>query len=398
MNSSQEILIVDHDVARRNTLYSLLNRRPETAVLVTDDPAAAFAMTERRPISALFCALDLPRHAALALIRELSTQRTAPPLVLFGAQATLLATAERIAQTRGLRVLGHILLPTNPLLIDDVLARLKNHPQDAPLLGTTPPQEGIDDIVRGIAMNEFEPFFQPIIDLENNRVIQVEALARWRHHEKGLIHPARFIPVLERCDMMDAITGIMVNRSAQACRRWQDAGHALQVSVNLSSVSLADPELADDLANRVLRHEVPPERFVFEFNETNINANPAEALENVLKLRMYGFGLAIDDFGVGGASLKQLSALPFTQIKIDRAFVHGASSDPTLSTILETSLTLARRLGMEAVAEGVERDADLKLLRELGCDRIQGYASAEAMPEEELLPWIAAQQYTHKGS
>ena len=129
---------------------------------------------------------------------------------------------------------------------------------------------------------------------------------------------------------------------------------------------------------------------MFEFSETGINAHPADALENVLRLRMHGFGLAIDDFGVGGASLKQLSALPFTQLKIDRAFVHGAAGDPTLSSILETGLSLARRLGLEAVAEGVEREADMELLRQLGCDRVQGYASGEALPEAEFLAWLKA--------
>ncbi|MFW9609433.1 MAG: EAL domain-containing protein [Aquaspirillum sp.] len=389
MISPQHILIVDHQISRCVLLTERLRTRGVRAVRRVPSIEMALQALDQDVTDLVFCAVDLPQLAGIALLRALAARPSNPTLVLYGElDPALLATADRMAEALGLKTLGWSGTPADDAVLDALFTRIHN--DDMPEPPAVVPPETIDDIVRGIANNEFESFFQPILDLKNNRVVGVEALARWRHREKGLIHPASFIPVLERFDMMDAITGIMVDRAAAACRRWLDDGIRLSVAINLSAVSLSDTELADELAARVLRHGVPPARFVFEFSETGINAHPADALENVLRLRMHGFGLAIDDFGVGGASLKQLSALPFTQLKIDRAFVHGAAGDPTLSSILETGLSLARRLGLEAVAEGVEREADMELLRQLGCDRVQGYASGEALPEAEFLAWLKA--------
>ncbi len=237
----------------------------------------------------------------------------------------------------------------------------------------------LQEMEAGLERGEFEPFFQPAIDMASGRVTRAEALARWRHPQEGLVGPGVFIPVLETNARLDALTFLMLGKAAAACFAWREAGLPLSVSVNLSLASLSDTSLADRITGAVRACGLDPRHMVLEITETAAMTEVAPALENLARLRMRGFGLAIDDYGTGYSSLRQLTRVAFTELKIDRSFVTGCAESPLSRAIVESSVQMARRLEIECVAEGVESGADWNALREMGCDAAQGYYIARPL-------------------
>jgi EAL domain-containing protein (putative c-di-GMP-specific phosphodiesterase class I) len=183
----------------------------------------------------------------------------------------------------------------------------------------------------------------------------------------------------------------MLDASIAQCRRWRDGGLDVPVSVNISATSLADTALADRIAALAQRHGVDHKAIVIEVTESAAMTDVARSLDTLARLRIKGFGLSIDDYGTGFSSMQQLGRIPFTEMKIDQAFVMNAADQPNLEAMLDTSLALARRLKLKSVAEGVETGRDWDLLVRLGCDVAQGYFIAKPMPGEALPAWYQGQ-------
>ena len=160
------------------------------------------------------------------------------------------------------------------------------------------------------------------------------------------------------------------------------------IAVNLSANWLTDIQLPEFVFATLQATGFPADRLILEITETGVMADITTALDVLTRLRLKGFKLSIDDFGVGYSSMEQLQRLPFNELKLDRSFVHGASEKPVSRAILASSIEMARKLNLSTVAEGVEKQADLDLLRGLGCDLVQGWLVAKAMPLEELLEWL----------
>jgi EAL domain-containing protein (putative c-di-GMP-specific phosphodiesterase class I) len=248
------------------------------------------------------------------------------------------------------------------------------------------------EIEAGLVAGEFEPFFQPKVDLMTGALRGAEALARWRHPAKGLIMPRAFIPAMESSHKIDRLTRFMLARAAQACRRWRQGGIAGTVSVNISLVSLEDVRTAERYVEHVRAAGLQPRDVILEVTETAAVSELAAMLENLSRLRMLGFGLALDDYGTGYSSMEQLTRIPFTELKIDQSFVHAALTEPASRAILESSLEMADKLRIVAVAEGVESEEQARLLMDLGCTVAQGFFIAPPMDEPDFVAWGKAQK------
>jgi EAL domain-containing protein (putative c-di-GMP-specific phosphodiesterase class I) len=191
-----------------------------------------------------------------------------------------------------------------------------------------------------------------------------------------------------RC--IDELTWIMLEKSALACRDWRAQGLDIQVSVNLSLASLARIGLAERITELVQAQNLDPRHMTLEVTETIAMTDMAHALENLARLRIRGFGLSIDDYGTGYSSMQQLSRIPFTELKVDQSFVMQALEKESCRVILESSLDIARKLGLKAVAEGVETRADWDLLETLECNVAQGYFIARPMDAARIAEWASA--------
>jgi EAL domain-containing protein (putative c-di-GMP-specific phosphodiesterase class I) len=231
---------------------------------------------------------------------------------------------------------------------------------------------------------------QPQATLRTGEVVGVEALVRWEHPELGWVAPEEFIPVAERSGLIGPLTTRVLDLSLAACGRWRAAGLDLGIAVNLSTRSLHDADLVDEVDRMLRRHGVPADRLTLEVTEGSVMADPTRAIALLHKLRDLGVRLSVDDFGTGYSSLSYLKRLPVHEVKVDRSFVSGIREEGEDVAIVRAIVDLGRHLGLEVVAEGVEDQTSWDLLASMGCDLVQGWHLARPMPTGELLPWLAA--------
>ena len=211
---------------------------------------------------------------------------------------------------------------------------------------------------------------------------------RWAHPRRGTVYPNDFIQIAEECGAIEALTEWVLQEAMRQLARWQAAGLQTHMAVNVSMENLRSPNFAGRVGAWMRETAASPADLTLEITESRLMSPAPAPLESLVRLRMQGFGLSIDDFGTGHSSLAQLRDVPFTELKIDRGFVHGARHNQIIRPILEGSIGIAKRMGMQAVAEGVENEDDWHLLRDIGCDLAQGWFIARAMPPEEIPAWF----------
>jgi EAL domain-containing protein (putative c-di-GMP-specific phosphodiesterase class I) len=236
-----------------------------------------------------------------------------------------------------------------------------------------------------VAENEFTVNFQPIVNLATGEVIAAEALARWRHPDRGNLDPRRFLHAVERSGVLSAFAEAVLDQALLAACGWTDAGFELAVAVNVSPRSLLDRTFPSMVLDRLETRGFPPERLILELTET-LTISQLDVVDQVLnELREAGVRLALDDFGTGYSSLSVLSRIPVHELKIDRAFVADMDSSTEAAAVVRSTVDLGRSLGLMVVAEGVESEPERQRLWELGCLAGQGHLFARPMPAGRLL-------------
>ncbi|EYD73436.1 putative bifunctional diguanylate cyclase/phosphodiesterase [Limimaricola hongkongensis] len=247
-----------------------------------------------------------------------------------------------------------------------------------------------DEISAALDRGDLTAYYQPQVSIRDGRITGVEALARWHHPDRGLIPPAEFLPVIEQAGLMGRLGEIMVQDGLNALRLWDAAGLSVpQVAVNFSQSELADPKLIDRLAWELDRFDLSPDRLVIEVLETVV----AHRLEDVVVRNLSGLAglgcrLDLDDFGTGHAAITSIRRFSIQRIKIDRSFVSRIDTDPEQQKMVSAILTMADRLGIETLAEGVETQAEREMLARLGCGHVQGFGIARPMPRPETEAWL----------
>ena len=379
------LVLEDHDFQRRIAVR-LLAECGVSKVFEAASGDEALAAVRAQAMDVLVCDLQTPGMDGVEFIRHVAEEQLAGSIIIAsGLEPALISTVEQMADAHGLQVLGAI---EKPLTKDKLQTLLRQYRPSQPLKAPEVVElMSLDEIAQGIAGDEFLPYFQPKVFIGTRRLVGTEALIRWRHPERGLVPPKAFIQVAEGTPLINELTAIMLDKSLAQCRVWLDQGWPLSVSINFSADVLSGVGVADHVAARTLAHGLEPAQVIVEVTESMVASNDAHMLETLARLRMKGFGLSIDDYGTGYSSLQQLSRIPFTELKIDRSLVDGAHEKPSLRTLLESSLELARKLKMKSVAEGVETEQDWNLLKELGCDIAQGYLVAKPLPAGEVKDW-----------
>jgi diguanylate cyclase (GGDEF)-like protein len=247
----------------------------------------------------------------------------------------------------------------------------------------------IGDMRRALQAGEFTLAYQPKLALGSGRIVAVEALLRWQHPERGSIAPARFIPFAEQTGFIREITPWVLDTAVRQAAIWHQAGLDIAVSANLSTLDLLDPHLGRRVRGLLERHAVPARRLCLEITESALMDDPALAQAHLDELAGLGIKLSIDDYGVGQASLAYLKSLPVDELKLDRSFITAIAESPRNAAIVESTIMLSHALGLTVVAEGVETPAELRWLREHGCDIAQGYGIGRPMAAAQLQAWLA---------
>ena len=245
------------------------------------------------------------------------------------------------------------------------------------------------ELRRAIENDELLLHYQPKIDVATGRIVGAEALCRWQHPSLGLVMPADFVPMAEHTGLITPLTRRVLELALEQIARWNETGQRLSVAVNLSARSFLDTQLLEEeLPGLIKQHGIDPALLELEITESMIVGDPDRARAVLEALNDLGVTLAIDDFGTGYSSLAYLRLLPVDEIKIDRSFVFEMAGDRSGETIVRSIIDLAHNLGLRAVAEGVEDQALLTRLTELGCDVAQGYHISRPLPPQRFEQWV----------
>jgi diguanylate cyclase (GGDEF)-like protein len=250
-----------------------------------------------------------------------------------------------------------------------------------------------DEVTGALGRGEICAFFQPQVTTGSGRITGFEALTRWRHPSRGLIPPAEFLPVLEQAGQMERLGEVMVLQALTALRHWDEQGLDVpKVAVNFATAELRNPQLVERISWELDRSGLAPNRLTIEVLETVVASRTEDmVIHNLAALAELGCNIDLDDFGTGHASITNIRKFSIERIKIDRSFVTRIDEDTDQQKMVSAILTMAERLGLDTLAEGVETVAERQMLAELGCGHVQGFGIARPMPLADTDDWIRRQ-------
>lgn len=385
-------LVAEGDLVQRQALADLLVHLGAGRITQVPDGHTAlrhFNDGISQPVAVGIIDLALQGMDGLELIRRLAEANCKAGIIVTGAQSSaVLLSVETMASAYGIHVIGALGKPVNGAALAGLITNYVA-PENVPRVQPEAPQFSFAEVGRGLQAREFDPYFQPMIELETGQVKGLEMFARWHHPEHGVLDPASFMPALERHKRIDFLDWSMIEKSVAACRRLHDQGIPISFSVNVDQQTLAHPQFMEQIGACLARHRILPDYLTFEITESAVLSVDPHLLERLLRLRIQGFGLSIDDYGTGRSNLQLLARIPFSELKIDRSFVDGAAKKQAIGMVLRSCLGLARSLERRSVAVGVETKQDWDLLQGLGCTYAQGYYIAKPMPVDAFPDWLA---------
>ncbi|MFE8146679.1 EAL domain-containing response regulator [Brenneria goodwinii] len=384
------VLVLDDDPLQCKLIAQMLRVQGIDQVTTYSDGRRALACMDAIGAPELiFCDLCMPHMDGIEFVRELAARQFSGALVLIsGVEERTALAAERLSMTYGFRLLGRLAKPFSPDALAIMLVCWAAPVQRTPA-GSSEKTYSAGEIAEAIRAGNLTGYYQPKVSVATGEFLGVEALARWLHPHDGMIMPDRFIEVAEKHGLINELTLCMIAEALRHFGWWHR--HKIDVpsvAINISVGNLASLAFPEQICRLVAEAGFLPGMFTLEITETQVEKDARVALDVLTRLRLRGFKLSIDDFGTKYSSLTHLRDWPFDQLKIDRGFVHGSCRDKTLRILYDTSLDMARRLGLETVAEGVEDRVDFDLLRRTGCDLAQGYFIAPPMPAEEIGRWL----------
>jgi EAL domain-containing protein (putative c-di-GMP-specific phosphodiesterase class I)/CheY-like chemotaxis protein len=331
-------------------------------------------------------------YQGLEALRLLSAEQSSTPIILTGsAEPGVLHSASRFGMTLDLSMAGII---PKPIELGQLRRALASHLHEQrevstvdKMLSPTGPASDESPVAASVnaaasdearlrqafEADELRVYYQPQISLRTGAVVAMEALVRWQHPLRGLISPTSFLANAERADLIRGLTFFVLETALDECHGWSRAGQPVSISVNLATSLLHEPTLADDVEALLERYHVAPGCLTFEIDESAAIGHVHDVLDALTRLRFKGCRLSLDNFGTGFSSLVELRNLPFSQLKIDKAYVHETRSHQAARGIVEAVIDFGHRIGLEIVAEGVEDRETLTLLKEAGCDLAQGF-------------------------
>jgi len=390
-SAAARLLVVDDEAVQR----LIVSRAAETLDIAADGAATLAEAVERVQAIAydvVVLDLGLREHDGIELLRSLRQAGSDAVLIFVsGFDERVRQAAARLAVALGLRVAGTL---GKPLLVDRLVALLRALPERA--RAKTPEETAeIDPAVLAAAIDndEIVCLFQPKVTLLDRRLVGVEVLTRWRSPTLGLVRPDRFIPLAEGAGLIDRLTDRIMAQSLALFRPWRQQQPELTLAVNLSPLSLTDLTLPERVSTVLTQSGVAPAALVLEVTEGAVMSDYVAAADIMTRLRIRGVKLSIDDFGTGHASLLSLLRLPFSELKIDQSFVRTCLHDPEAPKIIRAVVSLARELGLQLVAEGIETEPVADLMTRMGCTVGQGYLFAPPLSHAALNERLKASEW-----
>jgi len=390
MGIEQRVLVLDDDPGMGELVCAAAEMMGIQCTATTD--SSTFLKKLTSDITIIILDLMMPGMDGIELLRLLSKRKCKADIVLMSAAGKrIIESAEQLAQTLGLPIVSHLEKPFGRTQLEQVL---QGRPRfEASSAVDAPSQFPIqkEELQNAIKREEFVVHYQPQIDIANGNLIGVEALARWQHPKWGLIFPDNFIGRLERFGLIDELGWLVANRGlADIVQFTNEVDITLTLSLNASLNSLCDLNFPDILVSIAEKYGVSPQNVTIEITETCSIKAISISLDVLTRLRMKQVKLSIDDFGTGYATMGQFKIIPATELKIDRSFIQEITRSDRSRIMVQKMIEIGHALGMQVMAEGVETQEQLDLLRSSGCQGAQGFLFSPALPAKNLVSWMKA--------
>ena len=384
------VLVLEDHAFQRSVAVNMLRALGCREVLEASDGAEALALLESvGTVDVALCDLQMDGMDGLEFLQRVGASGQVKSVIISSSlSADLRRAVHQMVALLGMDLLGDVGKPLHAQVLADLLDKAVNRPV-TPLPAATAVTLASEAAVRqALAEQQLHAWYQPKFNLHTGEVCGVEVLCRWLHPTRGIISPALFMPVLERCGLLDALLFTQLEQALLVQSSAREQGFALNIAFNLQATQLASGELTSTLLSLLARHATTGASLTFELTESGLLEAPATSLETLVRLRMMGCRLSIDDFGAGFSSLQRLCQLPFNEIKLDADFIRNLEHEPRCRAAISSTLALGETLGMSVVIEGIETDAQRRELLALGCTQGQGYWYARPMSGVDLLGWL----------
>lgn len=399
---SLNVLILEDNAFQLMALHQMLNANQVFNVLTAHSvEAAQQSLANRGSVDIAICDLQMDGPDGLELIRHLAEyQQARAVIILSSAERSVIDGVAHLARQQGVCVLGGLQKPASAMALHELLEayceRIQHDIEPLPLAQVSElfSLEELHQVAPGQPIGDTAVFeqwiahYQPKVSLEGE-VLGVEALVRWQHPRHGLLSPGSFMAAVEYAGLIAPLTWRMLELALKLSSEVLLArGEALPVAVNIAPVMLDQADFAQQVLALLTRFGLPAEVLTLEIVESSALQTSTWQLESLLRLRMQGCKLSIDDFGTGASNIQRLLQLPFSELKIPAEFVLGMAEDGRKSAVVAGALFMARRMAMNVVVEGVETVEDYQALQALGKPAVQGYFIARPMSEADLLDWM----------
>lgn len=331
--------------------------------------------------------LGLNDTTGVDVLRSLAARRCPAPVYLMsGRDDRLLKSVQKLGQSYGLDVRGILQKPFRLRDLQEVLDAPRGRVARS---GRVTP---VEDLHRAVIGRELCLHYQPKVGIGTRSLAGCEALIRWQHPVRGLLMPGDFLPIAEEAGLMGMITEWVMDEALRQVAEWRQAGLHLKIAVNVPADMLNELPFPTLIESLLASHSTDGSCLILEVTEAAAMKSLLTTVDVLVRLRLMGVSLSIDDFGTGHSSMVKLRQLPFDEMKIDRSFVKDLSTEPDAEVLIGAMIALARSFGMKSVAEGVERAEDLERLAQLGCEIAQGYYFSRPLPPPDFAAWANALQ------
>lgn len=385
------VLVLEDEPFQRLVTVTALEKVLSGPILqAADGHAAVAALSTCEAVDIVLCDLKMAGMDGLAFLRHASSSGKVGAVVLCSELDPVLRQATiAMIHCLGLTFLGDLGKPFKLEGFSQLVKRYRALRSASPEVLSPAELPTLSDVQQGLDNGEFEAYYQPKVTLQGQALVGAEVLARWIHPQWGVLTPAHFLPVMEEHNLISRLFWQLFEQGLALQQSLMLEGRVIDLAFNLHPTQLACTALTERIPLLLKRFQVPAARIMFEITESSLISAPASSLENLVRLRMLGCGLAMDDFGAGYSSLDRLSELPFSQVKLDRAFVRKMQSQPKSAAIISCAVALARALEISLVVEGVETAEQQARLIELGGTFAQGFLFARPMPESHFIAFCA---------
>jgi EAL domain-containing protein (putative c-di-GMP-specific phosphodiesterase class I)/ActR/RegA family two-component response regulator len=395
-----KILIIEDEEAVRENILDLLEAEDFETIGAADGRIGVNLAISEVP-DLILCDMMMPQldgYGVLTILRQNPITTTIPFIFL-----TAKAAKSDFRQGMNMGADDYITKPfTRAELLSAIINRLEKHATLKRYL--SPPsvtknlspkmqllEISLHRAIKQKNFQEFEIYYQPIIDIASGKIVAAESLLRWQSPELGMIYPTEFISLAESTGLIVPIGKWVLKNVCKQIKGWRDAGiYSLTVAVNLSVIEFNQPDFIHNIVNFIAMNNLEPDDLELELTESMIMQDVNSAIATMSKLQSLGINIAIDDFGTGYSSLIYLKNLPINTLKIDRYFIHNVANDSQKSAITQALIQMAHNLNLDVIAEGVETESELAFLRQHNCNSMQGFLFSRPLPAAEFENFLLA--------